>query len=67
MLDANTLVNMVFSGLSALVVEDVADEGEVIRVAARTENATLDAWQTWPAARPAIRSRRSSRPWTASS
>lgn len=37
MLDVNSLVGTVFSGLSALVVEDVVDEGEVIRVAARTQ------------------------------
>ena len=29
---------MVFSGLSALVIEDVADDGEVIRVIARTRD-----------------------------
>ncbi|MGW5781962.1 ISL3 family transposase [Streptomyces sp. NPDC003863] len=34
--DVNELASVVFSGLSALVVEDVADEGEVIRVSART-------------------------------
>ncbi|MGX1274948.1 transposase [Streptomyces phaeoluteigriseus] len=33
--DANTLVGTVFSGLSALVIEDVADGGEVVRVSAR--------------------------------
>jgi len=32
----NELVGVVFSGLSALVVEGVTDEGEVIRVVART-------------------------------
>jgi hypothetical protein len=36
MRDVNELVNTVFSGLSALVVEDVADEGELILVRART-------------------------------
>ncbi|MFE0458559.1 ISL3 family transposase [Kitasatospora sp. NPDC058965] len=36
MRDVNELVGAVFSGLSALVVQDVVDEGEVIRVAART-------------------------------
>lgn len=36
MRDVNSLVRAVFSGLSALVVEDVADEGEVIRLSART-------------------------------
>jgi transposase len=36
MVDVNSLVATVFSGLSALVVEDVADEVEVIRVVART-------------------------------
>lgn len=35
-LDVNFLVGTVFSGLSALVVEDVADGGEVILVSART-------------------------------
>lgn len=34
--DVNELVNVVFSGLSALIIEDVTDEGEEIRVAART-------------------------------
>ena len=32
----NSLVATVFSGLSALVIDDVADDGEVIRVLART-------------------------------
>ncbi|MET9400910.1 ISL3 family transposase [Kitasatospora sp. NPDC002965] len=36
MRDVNELVGVVFSGLSALVVEGVADEVEVIRVSART-------------------------------
>ncbi len=36
MLDVNELVGVVFSGLSALVVENVKDEGRVIRVSART-------------------------------
>jgi hypothetical protein len=36
MKDVNELVQMVFSGLSPLVVEDVADEGERIVVRART-------------------------------
>lgn len=36
--DANSLVDVVFSGLSALVVEDVVDGGEVVRVAARTRD-----------------------------
>ncbi|WP_433412795.1 transposase family protein [Microtetraspora malaysiensis] len=34
--DLDELVNVVFSGLSPLVVEDVADEGEWIQVRART-------------------------------
>jgi transposase len=34
--DANELVSMVFSGLAPLVVEDAADEGELIRVRVRT-------------------------------
>jgi transposase len=38
MRDVNELVSVVFSGLSALVVEDVADEDEVIRVSARTRD-----------------------------
>lgn len=36
MRDINSLVRTAFSGLSALVVEDVVDEGEVIRLSART-------------------------------
>ena len=36
--DVNELVGVVFSGLSALVVEGVTDEGEVIRVSARTRD-----------------------------
>jgi len=35
-LKAEELVDVVFAGLSALVIEDVVDGGEVIRVAART-------------------------------
>jgi hypothetical protein len=38
MRDANELVGTVFSGLSALVVEGVTDEGEVIGVSARTRD-----------------------------
>ncbi|MDH6108032.1 transposase [Kitasatospora sp. MAP12-44] len=38
MRDVNELVGVVFSGLSALVIEDVMDEGEVIRVSARTRD-----------------------------
>jgi transposase len=34
--DVNELLQMVFSGLSPLVIEDVADEGERIVVGART-------------------------------
>ncbi|GII32960.1 hypothetical protein Pmi06nite_64020 [Planotetraspora mira] len=36
MLDLDELVRVVFSGLSPLVVKDVVDEGERIRVRART-------------------------------
>jgi hypothetical protein len=36
--DVNELVGVVFSGLSAPVVEGVTDEGEVIRVPARTRD-----------------------------
>jgi transposase len=36
--DVNELVGVVFSGLSALVVDGVTDEGEVIRVSARTRD-----------------------------
>ncbi|GGX50678.1 hypothetical protein [Streptomyces noursei] len=36
MKDVNELMQMVFSGLSPLVIEDVADEGERIVVRART-------------------------------
>ncbi|CAL9328304.1 ISL3 family transposase IS469 [Streptomyces sp. enrichment culture] len=38
MRDVNELVGVVFSGLASLVVEDVADEGEFIRVQARTRD-----------------------------
>jgi transposase len=38
MRDVNALVATVFSGLSGLVIDDVVDGGEVIRVAARTPN-----------------------------
>jgi transposase len=38
MRDDNSLLTTVFSGLSALVIDDVADDGEVIRVLARTRN-----------------------------
>lgn len=36
--DVNDLVGVVFSGLASLVVEDVAGEGELIRVSARTRD-----------------------------
>lgn len=39
--DVNSLVTVVFSGLSALVVEDVADGGEVVRVTARTSDVSV--------------------------
>ena len=38
MRDVNSLVATVFSGPSALVIDDVADEGEVIRIVARTRD-----------------------------
>ena len=38
--DVNELVQTVFSGLSPLVIEDVADEGERIVVRARTPQGT---------------------------
>ncbi|WP_455713494.1 ISL3 family transposase [Streptosporangium canum] len=38
MLEINTLVGVVFSGLSCLVIEGVADEGQLIRVTARTRD-----------------------------
>lgn len=38
MLEVNALVGVVFSGLSALVIEGVADEGELVRVVARTRD-----------------------------
>jgi transposase len=37
MRDVNELVSLLFSGLSALVVEGVEGEGEIIRVSARTQ------------------------------
>ncbi|MFJ2034307.1 ISL3 family transposase, partial [Streptosporangium sp. NPDC087985] len=41
MRDIDELVSVVFSGLSPLVVEDVADEGEHIRVRARTPDGSV--------------------------
>lgn len=41
MRDVNSLVETVFSGLSALVVEDVVDEDEVIHVSARTRQESV--------------------------
>jgi hypothetical protein len=41
MRDVNSLVAMVFSGLSALVIEDVVDDGGVIRVIARTREVSV--------------------------
>jgi hypothetical protein len=38
MRDVNSLVETVFSGLPALVVENMTDQGEVIRLAARTRH-----------------------------
>ncbi|MET7304384.1 hypothetical protein [Embleya sp. NPDC005575] len=42
LLNANELVGVVFSRLAPLVVEEVADEGEVIRVRARTPGGPAD-------------------------
>ncbi|MGW9030143.1 ISL3 family transposase [Streptomyces sp. NPDC055722] len=39
--DVNSLVAVVFSGLSALIIEDVADDGEVVRVMARTRDVAV--------------------------
>lgn len=41
MRDANSLVGTVFSGLSALVVEDVVDSGDAVVVTARTRDAAV--------------------------
>jgi hypothetical protein len=41
MRDVNFLMAVVFSGLSVLVIEDVADDGGVIRVVARTRDALV--------------------------
>jgi transposase len=41
MIDVTELVGIVFSGLSALVVEDVEDAGEVIVVRARTRGGAI--------------------------
>jgi transposase len=41
MIDATELVRTVFSGLSVLVIEDVEDAGEVIRVQARTRGGAV--------------------------
>jgi transposase len=41
MIDVTELVGTVFSGLSALVIEDVEDGGEVIRVRARTQDGAV--------------------------
>jgi len=42
MIDVTELVGTVFSGLSALVIEDVEDAGDVICVRARTRDAAVD-------------------------
>jgi hypothetical protein len=42
MRDVDRLVNTVFSGLSELVVEDVEDGGELIRVHARTRDRPVE-------------------------
>jgi hypothetical protein len=41
MLDSMSLVGIVFSGLSALVIEDVRDEDGLVVVLARTRNAAV--------------------------
>jgi hypothetical protein len=41
MIDVTELVGTVFSGLSALVIEDVGDAGEVICVRAGTRNGSV--------------------------
>jgi transposase len=41
MIDVTGLVGIVFSGLSALVIEDVEDTGDVIRVRARTRDTAV--------------------------
>ncbi|WP_449657637.1 transposase family protein, partial [Streptomyces doebereineriae] len=41
MVDINSLMGTVFSGLSALVVEDVADGGDVVVVSARTRDGAV--------------------------
>lgn len=41
MRDVNSLVAMVFSGLSPLLVEDVTDDGGAIRITARTRDAPV--------------------------
>ena len=41
MIDVTELVGTVFSGLSALVIEDIEDAGEVIRVRARTRGGAV--------------------------
>ncbi|MCX4755675.1 hypothetical protein [Kitasatospora purpeofusca] len=43
--DVNELVSVVFSGLPALVIEGVADEGEVIRQVARVRSTSTHAHQ----------------------
>jgi hypothetical protein len=40
-MDVNSIVGTVFSGLSALVVEDVADGGDAVMVTARTRDAAV--------------------------
>jgi hypothetical protein len=41
MIDAMSLMGIVFSGLSALVIQDVGDEGETVVVRARTRAGTV--------------------------
>ncbi|WP_229846277.1 hypothetical protein, partial [Streptomyces atratus] len=40
-------MNTAFSGLSALVVEDVTDEGEAIRLSARTREESVPCPMCW--------------------
>jgi hypothetical protein len=44
-MDVNSLIGTVFSGLSALVVEDVADDGDIVMVTARTRDVAVPCWR----------------------
>jgi hypothetical protein len=46
-LKINDLAGVVFAGLSALVIEEVKDEDDLVRVMARTRNAVVPcpAWR----------------------